>query len=310
MRRTRKDDPPLDAPPAQVVGSYWRLARTHTYSLLFALPLLVLYEALTLGVNRTAPLQVRNYAELVLRRFLAAFGAHGSQVFFGLVIVVAAALVIREQRAHPVRLRRWVFGVMAVESLAWALVFGAVVSRLTAALLSPLARVGGGDPSSTATLVATTVPQAAGAALTHVADGWLGRAFDAVHVARPLLAAGLQIEQLTLAQQLVLSLGAGLYEELLFRVLLVTAFAAIARQIAGLDRTPSALVAVVASAAVFSAFHYVGPLGDDLEVASFTYRFLGGLVFSGIYVTRGFGIVAWSHALYDVLLMLSLAAAG
>jgi len=57
---------------------------------------------------------------------------------------------------------------------------------------------------------------------------------------------------------------------------------------------------VLGSAVIFSGFHYVGPFGDTLTVASFTFRAVAGLVLSGLYVARGFGIVAWSHALYDL----------
>ena len=66
----------------------------------------------------------------------------------------------------------------------------------------------------------------------------------------------------------------------------------------------SAAVAVVLSALIFSAFHYIGPFGDILALPSFLFRAIGGLLFSLIYVLRGFGIVAWTHALYDVGLLL------
>lgn len=105
------------------------------------------------------------------------------------------------------------------------------------------------------------------------------------------------------ATALMLSLGAGLYEELLFRVLLVTAFAAGARALFGVGRTAAGVAACVASALVFSAFHYVGPYGDPFELASFTFRALAGLTFSGLYLARGFGITAWTHALYDVYVL-------
>jgi len=66
-------------------------------------------------------------------------------------------------------------------------------------------------------------------------------------------------------------------------------------------RRPMAIaVGVVGSALIFSGFHYIGPLGDQLTLPSFTYRFVAGLLLSGLYVARGFGIVAWTHALYDV----------
>ena len=103
--------------------------------------------------------------------------------------------------------------------------------------------------------------------------------------------------------KLMVSLGAGLYEELLFRVLLVSGLMVVAKMILGWGRPAAAGFAVVTGALVFSAFHYVGPYGDPLELPSFAFRTIAGLAFSGLYVTRGFGITAWTHALYDVFLL-------
>ena len=64
-------------------------------------------------------------------------------------------------------------------------------------------------------------------------------------------------------------------------------------------------VGVGANALIFSAFHYVGPYGDPLTLPSFTFRTVAGVLFSGLFVTRGFGITAWTHALYDVGLSLT-----
>ena len=105
--------------------------------------------------------------------------------------------------------------------------------------------------------------------------------------------------QLTFETQLMVSLGAGIYEELLFRVLLVSGMVAFGLRL-GWCRSVAVAVAVLGSAVIFSGFHYVGPFGDTLTVASFTFRAVAGLVLSGLSVARGFGIVAWSHALYDL----------
>lgn len=94
--------------------------------------------------------------------------------------------------------------------------------------------------------------------------------------------------------------GAGLYEEVLFRLLLLPFLAwAFARLGAG----PSAADAwgVLASSLLFSAAHYVGPLGDDFQVYSFTFRFLAGVFFAVLFAVRGFGIAAGTHAAYDML---------
>ena len=105
-----------------------------------------------------------------------------------------------------------------------------------------------------------------------------------------------------LLTQLMISLGAGIYEELLFRVLLVSGLAWLMGRVFDWRPTAAALSAVLLGALIFSAFHYIGPYGEDLALASFTFRAVAGVLFSGLYLLRGFGITAWTHALYDVFL--------
>jgi hypothetical protein len=113
---------------------------------------------------------------------------------------------------------------------------------------------------------------------------------------------GLVPAQWTLPTQLMISLGAGIYEELLFRVILVSGLAWLASAALGWRATQAKLFAVCLGALIFSAFHYIGPYGEPLQLASFTFRTVAGFLFSGLYVLRGFGITAWTHALYDVFL--------
>lgn len=110
------------------------------------------------------------------------------------------------------------------------------------------------------------------------------------------------LKGLGLSTQVMLSLGAGIYEELLFRVILVSGLAWSARRAFGWLPGAASLFAVVVGALIFSAFHYVGPYGDSWQLQSFVFRFVAGLLFSGLFVLRGFGITAWTHALYDVFL--------
>ena len=105
--------------------------------------------------------------------------------------------------------------------------------------------------------------------------------------------------------QLMVSLGAGIYEELLFRVILVGVLSLVAKRVFGWGPRGAGLFAVLLSALVFSAFHYVGAYGDTIRLSSFLFRFLAGLLFSTLYVLRGFGITAWTHAWYDVIVTLS-----
>jgi hypothetical protein len=136
--------------------------------------------------------------------------------------------------------------------------------------------------------------------------GFVAASLTAMLLPGPLAAGtGADFAGLPLGTQLVVSLGAGIYEELVFRVLLVSGLTAIGVRL-GWNRSVAVGAAVVASALIFSGFHYIGPFGDPLTLPSFTFRSIAGVMFSGLYVARGFGITAWTHALYDVGLALVL----
>jgi membrane protease YdiL (CAAX protease family) len=105
--------------------------------------------------------------------------------------------------------------------------------------------------------------------------------------------------------QLALSIGAGLYEELLFRVLLVGGLALLLRPFFE-NANAGYLLAALLGAALFSLAHYVGPLGDPFELPSFTFRFAFGLALNVLFLWRGFGVAAWTHALYDVMVVTGL----
>jgi hypothetical protein len=106
-----------------------------------------------------------------------------------------------------------------------------------------------------------------------------------------------------LVTELTLSLGAGIYEELLFRVVLVGGLFWLFRRLTHDQRRLSYVLAALVGAFVFSAVHYIGAYADPLRLGSFTFRFLLGLVLNALYLLRGFGIAAWTHALYDVLVV-------
>jgi len=95
-------------------------------------------------------------------------------------------------------------------------------------------------------------------------------------------------------------LGAGIYEELLFRLILLSLLAWGLKR-AGVAPRKAAICAVLLSSVVFSAAHYVGPHGDSLEWFGFLFRFLAGVFFAILFIYRGFGVAAGTHAGYDML---------
>jgi hypothetical protein len=106
---------------------------------------------------------------------------------------------------------------------------------------------------------------------------------------------------LGVGEGLVMSLGAGLYEEIAFRVGLFGLGALAIRAFFG---TVPALALVcawgVVASIVFSAWHHVGPLGDDFHLPVFVFRAVCGLVLTAVYALRGFAPAVWTHTVYDI----------
>ena len=237
---------------------YFSLTRTNSYSLLFALPLLLLYE---LGASYIAQSGsgFRNGADVLLRSVLMVGGIQGTFAMTLILIGVAITLIVLERRRRSVPLRLTPFVGMALESTVYALSLGFVVGTATHWILDGI----------------------------------------------PMNLAIQGLGSLPVTEGLVLSIGAGLYEELVFRVILVGGLFGIFRA-SGLQAGQSGIFSVLIAAIIFSGFHYIGPYGDAWNLASFLFRFIAGVVFSVLFLVRGFGITAWTHALYDVFLVFAL----
>jgi len=103
-------------------------------------------------------------------------------------------------------------------------------------------------------------------------------------------------------EAVVMSLGAGVHEELVFRLgLMGGAIAALT--LARFDRLPALVLALAASAALFSAAHHAGPLGEPFETSVFVYRLLAGVAFGLIFYFRSLAHAVYAHFLYDVYVM-------
>jgi membrane protease YdiL (CAAX protease family) len=105
---------------------------------------------------------------------------------------------------------------------------------------------------------------------------------------------------LSRSAQVLVSLGAGIYEEFVFRVLLLAALVFFLHRVLHLQQNMAYGMAAVLGATLFAAFHYIGPFGDPLQLPSFMFRFIAGLILTGLYITRGYGITAYTHSLYDL----------
>jgi membrane protease YdiL (CAAX protease family) len=118
----------------------------------------------------------------------------------------------------------------------------------------------------------------------------------------PALAAAL--ERQGVVSRFVMSLGAGVYEEIVFRLGLLGGLAALFGKVFGWRRVLAVPAAFVLSALAFSAVHHIGPLGDPVSLDVFTFRVLAGIFFGLLFWFRGLAVAVYTHAFYDLYVLL------
>jgi membrane protease YdiL (CAAX protease family) len=224
--------------------SYWIESRQPLVSLVFILPMMLVYEV---GVWN---LGVQNGADVVMRKILDMLGFRLH--FFLPILTIAILLGWHHLTRHPWRFSAGVLTTMAIESLLLAIGLRMVLVLQSTILLQVSEQPG----------------------LSHV---WPNKIKEAVGF-----------------------FGAGIYEELLFRLILITAAVRLIRLWLP-DKRQSMVLAVIASSLLFAAAHYVGAAGDQFGWFSFSFRFFAGVFFALLFIYRGFGITAGTHALYDII---------
>ncbi len=100
---------------------------------------------------------------------------------------------------------------------------------------------------------------------------------------------------------LVLVLGAGVYEEFLFRVLCLGLFFLAGRRLIGLRGGLLYAWTLLPQALLFAAFHHMPGSVEPFALDRFAFRTLAGLYFGWLYTERGFGVTAGAHAVYDII---------
>jgi len=104
-------------------------------------------------------------------------------------------------------------------------------------------------------------------------------------------------------QLLIMAFGAGIYEEFVFRVIMIGAGLFFFNKLLRWELTTSKILAIIFASILFSIFHYIGEFGDIFLWRSFFLRTIAGLSLSVLYITRGYGITAYTHIIYDLIII-------
>jgi len=110
------------------------------------------------------------------------------------------------------------------------------------------------------------------------------------------------VAERSLSADLVGALGAGIFEELVFRLGLMSLLCWLFLRLTRMARVASWVAvagAVLVSALVFSYFHHI-PAGNPFRMEPFVFRSMAGILLGVLFALRGFGVCVYCHAIYDV----------
>ncbi|MCI0586905.1 MAG: CPBP family glutamic-type intramembrane protease [Planctomycetes bacterium] len=102
----------------------------------------------------------------------------------------------------------------------------------------------------------------------------------------------------------LLAVGAGVYEEIAFRLLLLPALYVLALRMAeplGAGKGTALGIALAVSSLAFAGFHHLGAFGTPFDAGAFAFRTIAGAILGGLFVGRGIGVAIYTHAFYDLL---------
>lgn len=232
------------------IKRYLVTSRTPLYGYFIVIPLLVLYEALAIQIQQTQMMQIRNGADLLLKKMIEGLGIHGmfaaSLLLVGSILLVSAIVAFKNRVSINIKY----FAIIIIESAVLALLLGVILSQVSTLF--------------------SLYPET----------------------------------ELGLKAKALLSVGAGVYEELIFRVIILSGFFMLMHYLLRFPVTFSFIVALLISAGAFAVFHYLGPGGEVFQKESFVFRLIAGCVFGVLYILRGFGVAVYTHAFYDLYLLM------
>lgn len=121
----------------------------------------------------------------------------------------------------------------------------------------------------------------------------------------------IEIQSTDLLVRIITGIGAGIYEEFIFRLILICIFMMILQDFLKVSSTSSIIISVLASAMLFSIHHHIFyidgaiQIGEQFALVRFLFRTLAGIYFAAIFASRGFAIAAGTHIFYDIIAALT-----
>lgn len=272
--------------------SYLERTSRPIYAVIFLLPFIVFYEIGTIFINT----DVLNRSEglvvafVWLQKFMAYLG-FGSRITWMTPAFVVVIILLALQLASG---KRWNFNLRDIWIMAGECILLAVPLIVLSMFLNSSVQANGKSvafDTGTKQVSVETLPLCAAAA-----DNGSNTADNS---RKP--------KKETLLADIVTGIGAGIYEELVFRLILICALMLLFQDALRLSHKNSIILSVLISAALFSAHHHIDFLSgrlnqtDPFDLTRFAFRTIAGVYFAVLFAVRGFGIAAGSHVFYDII---------
>ena len=273
-------------------GYFVRTARP-LYALVFLLPFIVLYEILVLAVNpQLLSEPAGNVRGAVVsfvwvQNFLHYLGMNTKNAWlFAPIVVILTLLILQLVARQSWKIRPADFLTMSVECIVLAvplIVLSLVLNRV------PNKQLAADNFYEITTCKTCPLPLQQSKTVSDSSSSY-------VRLCRP----GVMMDLLT-------GIGAGIYEELIFRLLLISLSMVFLETVLGIHRTKAVIISVIVSSVLFSLHHHFIFLDGQFAkkeiftMTRFAFRTIAGIFFAIIYAVRGFGIAAGTHAFYDII---------
>jgi len=274
--------------------SYLERTSRPIYAVVFLLPFIIFYELGTFGFNTDVlnQSQIRVVAFVWLQNLLESVGFSGKFAWAApplAVIVILTAMQITSRKQW----RLWLGDIlpMAIECVLLAVPLIVLTLFLT---------------SSSGT--ESNISRFENRSIYIQAEGPLCCSSEVNNLmASATEQSGMNGQGHPLLANIITGIGAGIYEELVFRLILICILMLILQDLLGLSHTNSIVLSVLISAALFSAHHHIDFISgqpntvDPFNWTRFAFRTIAGIYFAVLFAIRGFGITAGTHAFYNII---------
>jgi len=274
--------------------SYLERTSRPIYAIVFLLPFIIFYEVGTFGINTDIlnQSQIRVVAFVWMQNLLDSVGFGGKFAWFAPPVAVVVILIAMQITSRK-EWRLWLGDIlpMAVECVLLAvplIVLTLFLSSSTGAesnisrFENNAIKTRAGEPTNCSSVENSRLSTVAGRP-------------DGDESNRALLA------------NIVTGIGAGIYEELVFRLILICILMLLLQDALRLNHQNSIVLSVLISAALFSAHHHIDffsgrpNAADPFNLTRFAFRTVAGIYFAVLFAIRGFGITAGTHAFYNII---------